>query len=72
MSKSGFHLMPEAADDLRFKARRCRELSRGLDEETRLGLLKLADDYEAEAQALEAAAPKPAQAKLRNEPPPGN
>ena len=65
--------MSDVANELRGKARRCRELSRGLDEATRLGLLKLAEAYEAEADALEPAPPNPdAEARPRNEPKPGH
>jgi hypothetical protein len=63
--------MSDVANELRGKARRCRELARGLDEETRLGLLSLADAYDAEADAHEAAPDPAPEAKPRNEPNPG-
>lgn len=44
---------------LRHKARRCRELARGRDRVLATGLRKLAGDYEAEADALEARAEAP-------------
>jgi hypothetical protein len=47
--------MSGPGDALRFKAKRCRELSRGQDADTRAGLLKLAGQCESEAAALEAA-----------------
>jgi len=42
------------ADHLRKQAKQCRQLAGGADERTAANLLMLADDYEAEADRLEA------------------
>lgn len=42
-----------SAENLRNKAEKCRRLSRGQDAITMLALIALADEYDAEALALE-------------------